>query len=175
MCASRLRKLVRDSLTVFARSSPLINGEKNGKKTRSCVCVHVLERPDQLDFLCFQGHSSHPSSLYGVPSASALPHQHAVRPPTSCTTVGSSGLPNHRLGHDSSFLRCISVFSGSGAGGCLPFYSNSGCRGPDRQEGPTHQTTCPFRRSVYQGEVVLLDEHTDVRLVTPYRSKLARR
>lgn len=41
----------------------------------------VLSGPDQSDFLCFQGHSSHPSSLYGVPPASPIPHQHAVRPP----------------------------------------------------------------------------------------------
>lgn len=40
-----------------------------------CVCA------DHSDFLCFQGHSSHPSSLYGVPPASPIPHQHAVRSP----------------------------------------------------------------------------------------------
>ena len=41
--------------------------------------------------------------------------------------------------------------TGSRAGGRLPLYSNSGSRGPDRQEGPAHQTTRPLRRSFHQG------------------------
>ena len=104
-----------------------------------------------------------------------------VPAPTSTRFVLSlhQGSPNRRLGHhlhnDFLALCCIFIFSGSRARGCLPFYSNSGGRGPDRQEGPAHQTTCPFRWGIYQGEAVavgsvFLDEHINV---TTRSSKLA--
>lgn len=59
-----------------------------------------------------------------------------------------------------SFLTVVLCFlpaTGSRTGGCLPLYSNSGSRGPDRQEGPAHQTTRPLRRSFHQGAFAHVD------------------
>lgn len=67
--------------------------------------------------------------------------------------VGTGSLPY--MWHLKPFLFIYFVcFPGSRAGGCLPLYSNSGCRGPDRQEGPAHQTARPLRWSIYQGKFV---------------------
>lgn len=58
----------------------------------SCICACGVTARWVWLSLWFQGHSSHLSSLYGVPPASAIPHQHAVCLPRSCTNVSSSGL-----------------------------------------------------------------------------------
>lgn len=62
------------------------------------------------------------------------------------------------------FSICFVFFfsaTGSRAGGCLPLYSNSGSRRPDRQEGPAHQTTRPLRWSFNQGGFCQRPQGTD--------------
>lgn len=78
--------------------------------------------------------------------------------------VSTGSLPH--MWHLKPFLFIYFIcFPGSRAGGCLPLYSNSGCRGPDWQEGPAHQRTRPLRRSIYQGKFVCLKRAlTSVRL-----------
>lgn len=127
----------------------------------NCICACGVTARWVWLSLWFQGHSSHLSSLYGVPPASAIPHQHAVCLPRRCTNVRRSGLFKPTFGmyliKFSYLIIFMLLLSGPRARGCLPFYSNSGCRGPDRQEGSTHQTTCPFRWCVYQGEISSAD------------------
>lgn len=78
--------------------------------------------------------------------------QNATRRASQC---GIKNLVNKKCFYRIYCSLCFSLSAtGSRAGGCLPLYSNSGSRGPDRQEGPAHQTTRPLRRSFHQGGFV---------------------
>lgn len=182
MCkrASRLRKLVCDLLSLCPEF-PLMNREINAKKKEKqelCMCWHgLISLTDSASRVTRHIPAACTGFLQQVPTPTSTRY---VPLPAALLSVDLAS-SDHRLGHnlhsDYLFLCCILIFSGSRARSSLPFYSNSGCRGPDRQEGPAHQTTCPFCWCVYQGEVVgvdsvLLDEHTNVRLDRRHHSKL---
>lgn len=69
---------------------------------------------------------------------------------------------------------CFLSPTGSRTGGCVPLYSNSGRWGPDRQEGPAHQTTRTLRWSFYQGGFVSCVNRspTSVRLGEPSQTPI---
>lgn len=95
---------------------------------------------------------------------SLLTSQQLVRgPPSKCPPPPARGMSalQTNLWDVSYKVQWLIIFmlllSGPRARGCLPVYSNSGCRGSDRKEGSAHQTTRPFRWCVYQGEISGVD------------------
>lgn len=126
----------------------------NLKRKEWIVYVHVVSRLDGSD--CRSGSRVTPHI-----SAACTGSPQQVPSPTSTRYVCPSNQPLGCILYLISQVQWLIIFmlllSGPRARGCLPVYSNSGCRGPDRKEGSAHQTTRPFRWCVYQGEISGVD------------------